>query len=217
MSFTNCFKQPITDRRVCTRPPLVPAGTSFPRMKSQLASHRFEKQQRTGSLVIECVIASAMLASCSIALVKWTHSANQLRQQANTHTAAVLIADNASERLKHATTADTRATDTRATDTRATDTRATDTSALANSIASELSGQQDLGVTITNSEFNSTKESGAKPNGTHFTITVSKGGVPITIKHCWKLSQSDASPVGNNAPTSAITPASEKQGEKPDE
>ncbi len=202
MSFTNCFKQPITDRRVCTRPPLVPAGTSFPRMKSQLASHRFEKQQRTGSLVIECVIASAMLASCSIALVKWTHSANQLRQQANTHTAAVLIADNASERLKHATTADTRATDTRA---------------LANSIASELSGQQDLGVTITNSEFNSTKESGAKPNGTHFTITVSKGGVPITIKHCWKLSQSDASPVGNNAPTSAITPASEKQGEKPDE
>ncbi len=202
MSFTNCFKQPITDRRVCTRPPLVPAGTSFPRMKSQLASHRFEKQQRTGSLVIECVIASAMLASCSIALVKWTHSANQLRQQANTHTAAVLIADNASERLKHATTADT---------------RATDTSALANSIASELSGQQDLGVTITNSEFNSTKESGAKPNGTHFTITVSKGGVPITIKHCWKLSQSDASPVGNNAPTSAITPASEKQGEKPDE
>ncbi len=207
MSFTNCFKQPITDRRVCTRPPLVPAGTSFPRMKSQLASHRFEKQQRTGSLVIECVIASAMLASCSIALVKWTHSANQLRQQANTHTAAVLIADNASERLKHATTADIRATDT----------RATDTSALANSIASELSGQQDLGVTITNSEFNSTKESGAKPNGTHFTITVSKGGVPITIKHCWKLSQSDASPVGNNAPTSAITPASETQGEKPDE
>ncbi|MDB4759622.1 hypothetical protein OAG34_00265 [bacterium] len=156
-----------------------------------------QKRKRTGSLIIECVIASLILASCSIALLKWTHSGNQLKQQANTHTAAVLIADNAVERLKQATIENA--------------------SELANSVASELSDQQGFGVAITSSKFNSREESGPDLNGIHFTITVSQGSVPITVKHSWKLGATNDSPVGENATNDSIAPSPENREETANE
>ncbi len=187
----NCFKQRNTALRPSVRPPLVPAARSLQPVAKQMRFQRFHKRNRTGSLIIECVIASVILASCSIALLKWTHAGNQLQRQANTQTAAVLVAENAADRLNQTTIENA--------------------STFANSVATELSELQSLGVAITSSEFTSEHESGPVLKGIHFTITVSQGDTPITVKHSWKLGTSDELPVGTKTPSGTNTPSTEKQ------
>jgi len=169
----------------------VPRARPLPPTAKQMQTQRIQKRNRTGSLIIECVVASAILASCSIALLNWTQSENQLKRQANTQTAAVLLANNAADRLNQTTTEDA--------------------ITFANRVASELSKQQRLDVVIAISEFNNSQKAGPEISGIHFTITVSQGNVPITVKHSWKLDTIDDLTDENSASSNAIDPPSEKQ------
>lgn len=168
-----------------------PRARSLPPTAKQMQTQRIQKRKRTGSLIIECVVASAILASCSIALLKWTQSENQFKRQANTQTAAVLLANNAADRLTQTTTEDA--------------------ITFANRVASELSKQQRLGMVIASSEFNNSQESGPEISGIHFTITVSEGNVPITVKHSWKLDAFEDLTEDSSASSGTIAPFTEQQ------
>lgn len=192
MNPIHCFMRYQTALGPSVRQLLVSAGSSLPPLAKQMRYQQFQKRNRSGSLIIECVISSIILASCSIALLKWTQKGNQLKRQANTHTAAVLIAENAAERLKQATVENA--------------------SELAISVASKLSEQQSLGVTITSSSFSHKEESAAELIGIHFTITVSQGDVPITVKHSWKLDTENEQSVGGKASTGSIARSQEEGG-----
>ncbi|MGB0760129.1 MAG: hypothetical protein ACPGPS_11355 [Rubripirellula sp.] len=161
-------------------------------MIEQTQSRRIQTRTRAGSLVIECVIASVILASCSIALVKWTQSANQLKRQANTHTAAVLIADNAKQRLKKATLANA--------------------AAFVKDVESDLSKPQGFEVTISHTEFNDQRESGSAQRGLHFKITVSQEETPIAVAHCWNLLMPDNVPPSGNDPAGTSATTTEQDG-----
>ncbi|HBV62316.1 MAG TPA: hypothetical protein DEF45_04775 [Rhodopirellula sp.] len=192
----NCFQQHKAALRPDTRRLPGSAARSLQPLAEALRLQRFEKARfhrsnRKGSLILECVIASVILASCSIALLKWTHSENRLKQQANTHTAAILLADNAIQRLQQATTENA--------------------TILANEVAQQLSKQQGLSVAITSREFNSSQGTEAARPGIHFTITVSKGDVPITAQHSWNLHPRNEVAAGSGGPNGAIAPTSEKQ------
>lgn len=169
----------------------APAARSPEPMVETLRLQRLHQPNRKGSLILECVIASVILTSCSIALLKWKHSENQLKDQANTHTAATLLADNAELRLQQATTENA--------------------ANLAEKIETELSQQQDLTVSILGSEFKSTQELETAVTGIHFTITVSKGNLPVTTKHSWKLISSNDLPLASSGAKSVSEPPSEPQ------
>lgn len=161
-------------------------------MIEQTRSKQAQTRTRAGSLVIECVIASVILASCSIALLKWTQSANQLKRQANTHTAAVLIADNAKQRLKQATVANAAET--------------------AQNVASNVSRDQGLEVSITHSEFDNPSDPDSDLRGVHFKITVSHDNSPVTVAHCWNLVTPDRPPSNGEASAGTTSQATEQDG-----
>ena len=141
--------------------------------------HRRQTRQRRASIILECVIASAILATCSIALLKWTHASGQISHNADTQTAASLLADNAAVRLKLATSANAKA--------------------IAKRVAAELSENQGLSVTVTSSEFTPSNEPDSDLTGIHFTITVSGDKTPATIRHTWKIETTVPPPPSNNS------------------
>lgn len=121
---------------------------------------------RQGSLVIECVVAAALIATATLALTRLAHHTTQLNHQANDRQSAKLTAENFRERFKEI------------------DAEQLETSVAA--LAESMSQQYGSEITVTSDSF----ESG-NLNGIHLRIHVATTPNAHVTLHDWRLISPD--------------------------
>lgn len=166
--------------------PSGPLDTQNQLMQQQLVQqHRTAARQRQGSLVIECTMATLLLTTCAVGLLKWTQNSAQINRKANTHLAASLLADNAALRLSQSSINRAEMDATR--------------------VANQLSTPDGFLVTIDNNEFTTGNPRDGELRGIHFTINVTANDAPVKITHAWILESPDTPLSSANDPPGAET------------
>lgn len=117
---------------------------------------------RQGSLVIECVVAAALIATATLALTRLAHHTTQLNHQSNDRLSAKLTAENFRERCKEI-------------DAAQLETRVA-------ALAESMSQQYGAEITVRSDSF----ESGNR-NGIHLRIHVATTPNAHVTLHDWRL------------------------------
>ena len=129
-------------------------------------------------------MATLLLTTCAVGLLKWTQTSAQLNRKANAHLAASMVADNAAARLSQSTLKSAELD--------------------APHVANQLSSPDGFLVTIDSNEFTTGHPRDGELRGIHFTIKVTAKDAPVKITNAWILESPDA------PPASASTAAAEK-------
>ena len=146
---------------------------------------RRTRDRRKGSIIIECVVSALVLASCGVALLKWTRASTALSRKADIRLANQLIADNAAERLENSSI--------------------TDAVDKASQIATELTTNHSVPVVIRNDEFIANDDSSNRLRGIHFTIEVSQDDASTkTTRHAWIFDTPPSKPEAPGPPAEKI-------------